>query len=731
MYLAHRSEDGKEQRIITHAENVASLAEGYSIDALKSPAYIAGMAHDIGKYSKVFQQRLMGKNIKYEHSVCGAIEYKKLCDMPDTSLSNRFFAPMLEYCIAGHHTGLPDGGSRYDRGDNPGTSTLYARLNRKDEYTDDRNYQAYKDEIQLELPDVNELLSLFQKLPKNNKEFIELYAFFTRYLFSCLTDADFIDTEYFFTDRKRGELKNDFSSSAKALDDKLAKFKSDTEIRKARAELQGQAYEKARNSKGISILNMPTGSGKTLCSLKIAFDRLASDKSKKRIIYVIPYTGIIEQTADTFNSIFGEYTDILQHHSNYTFEDENDDTVKSKLKLAAENWDAPFVITTSVQFFQSLYHYKGSSLRKLHNIANSIIVFDEIHLLPVDHLQTCLRAVGYITRYLNSEAIFLSATMPDFKMFFEKYLPYCEITNLIEDRSSFEKFKKCRYVDLGRTDFESIVLKASEYTSSLIIVNSRKSAREVYKLIEGTKYHLSTFMTPADRSDVIESIHRDLKSNVKITVVSTSLVEAGIDFDFETVFRQMTGLDSILQAGGRCNREGKREDGYVYIFETDDKPQKELAVKAVITKDLINHYRDISDHRCIEEYFERIFDFRSEDIDNDSIESFDGHNAINTDSIPFRSYAEKFTFINDDSVGVVVNNCNESNELIKKLGNGDFSVKRKLQRYTVPLKFHTDFKNALSLGILENRSGVYVLSNTDYYSKETGLDVNRSFDKSI
>lgn len=719
-YYAHKTDEGRKQTVKEHLDNVAELAEKFSVEPLKSLAYAAGEAHDIGKYSQTFQERLNGKNVKFEHSSCGAIEYSKIA----SDNKEKVVAAMLEYCIAGHHTGLPDGGSAADSAYDD--VTLHSRLGRSEQYVGDSDYSAYRSEIQLSIPQADFLLKEL-KAANNKNEIIERYAFFTRYLFSCLTDADFLDTEKFCSPDIDRETHSDFDSAEKALVHRFGRFKADTPLKKARGRLQEQAYQNSHSCGNISVLNMPTGSGKTLCSLKIALQKLlAAGSNKKRIIYVIPYTSIIEQTAEQFEQIIGKHVDILQHHSNYCFDDKtNEPTTAAKLKKAAENWDAPLVITTSVQFFQSLYHYKGSGLRKLHNIGDSIIIFDEIHLLPVNMLQPCLRGIGYITKYLNSEAIFLSATMPDYSNIFDRYLPECSINDLMTDKSDFKYFEKCRYINLGKTDYENVIEKSSAYTSSLIIVNTRKAAREVYREISGKKYHLSTYMTPFDRSETIAAIRNDLKSGEKITVVSTSLVEAGVDLDFETVFRQLAGLDSILQSGGRCNREGRREVGDVYVFETDGSMSGDLKIRANITESLLCEFDNIASTECIETYYNRLFDFYKDRIEQNSI----AKDCKGIDNIPFRKYAEDFDFIRDDTVGVVIDNCKESAELVNKLKYGDHSVKRKLQRYTVALKRHTEFEKAFSIGIVDDfGTGVYILTNPSYYNKETGLDLDMTQD---
>ena len=557
----------------------------------------------------------------------------------------------------------------------------------------------------------------------DKSDFIEKYAFFTRYLFSCLIDADFLDTERFCNPDIDRNLRCDSKKMEQAIDDKFKGFTADTPLKKARNILQKQAIINSDSNKQISILNMPTGSGKTLCSMKIAINKMIKHQ-KKRIIYVIPYTSIIEQTAEVFENIFGEYADIVQHHSNYCYDTENDSTAE-KLKRSTENWDAPIIITTSVQFFQSLYHYKGSGLRKLHNMADAVIVFDEIHMIPLECLQPCLRGIGYITKYLNSEAVFLSATMPDYSDYLEKYMSGVSYSHLISDKSAFSHFKKCRYTYIGKTELESIAGKAKEYSSTLIIVNSRKTARTLYNLLSGKKYHLSTYMTPDDRSGTIAKIRRDLENGEKITVVSTSLVEAGVDLDFEVVFRELAGLDNILQSGGRCNREGKRKLGDVFVFETDEQLRGDLKIRASIVKSMLEKGIDIDSQISIDEYYKRLFRYSDSLIEKNTI----ANSTTSVDSIPFRTYADEFTYIKEESISVVINNNQETDKLLSQFEYGGKNIKRKLQRYSVSLKIKGEFDKALSLGLLqETDKGIYVLSDNNYYDTQIGLDINKEND---
>lgn len=316
---------------------------------------------------------------------------------------------------------------------------------------------------------------------------LDKIAFLTRYLFSCLVDADSEDTANFCRVGERPrELKGDFGVALDNVNQRLESFQVETELQKARALLQSQAFENAKTTAEIYLLNMPTGSGKTLASVKIALERVILQK-KKRIIYVIPYNSIIDQTAEVFNELFQNNLEILRHQSTFDYEniDEIDEDYKEAAKIAIENWgNTKFIITTTVQFFESVYSNKRGKLRKIHNMADSILIFDEAHMMPEKYLQPCLQAVTYITKYLQSEAVFLTATMPDYLSLIRKYaVTDSKIVNLIEDKSLFKKFQKCNYNYLGEIGEDELLAKSSLCPSSLIIVNTRKAARKLYKKI--------------------------------------------------------------------------------------------------------------------------------------------------------------------------------------------------------------------------------------------------------
>lgn len=727
IFYAHIADDGRKQTVEEHLAGVEKLACEFSKEFFIPIVRCVSRYHDIGKFAKAFQKRLNGSEIKFEHSACGAIEIDKK--------SKDDLARIIEQCIIGHHTGLTDGGAELD---NSSANTLQGRLQRGVYYVKEKKYDIYKERVEEYFPSKEELAPLDEKIKincDNYDEYLQTFAFFTRYVFSCLTDADFIDTERFCNPKAERGITGDFSKALRLVDEKLLSFKSDTPIRAARKRLQEQALCNSLKKSEINILNMPTGSGKTLCSIKLALEK-AVRNGKKRIIYVIPYTSIIEQTGKVFKDIFGDVLFPVEHHSNFNYdnisngkesktnkvEEESEELTSDKLKRTCENWDAPLIITTSVQFIQSFYQYKSSALRKLHNLADSVIIFDEIHMIPTKLIQPCLKAVGYITNYLNSEAIFLSATMPDYTKLFNKFLPNCDVNYLITDKSDYSVFDTCEYKYLGEVSYEYVVGKAGNYQSSLIIVNKRKTARAVYEMLMGNKKHLSTYMTADHRTKTIEEIKNDLANGKKITVVSTSLVEAGVDLDFNAVFREISGIENIIQAGGRCNREGLIEKGDVFIFSAKDSDFRGGELKSSITKGVIEKTLEITSPEIIEEYYNKIFDIKDEVISSLSIaKDEDGRIAYTPASLKFREFANRIKLIENDTVGFIIDN-EKSHELVESLKSGDKSVLRKLQRYMVSV-YEKEFGECMKKGILSDfGTGVYILANNDYYSDELGYN---------
>ena len=723
IYKAHiNRKTGEIQTVKEHDGNVATLGSQFSITILKNLIYNVCMLHDVGKYQLDFQQRIDGKNIKVEHSICGALVAKEL--YPDA------VGYMMEYCIAGHHGGIPDGGFPNDGADMCSGVTLRERL--KHSVGD---FSAYKGEIELLEINRKEIMNFLVQDCENDMEmFIDKYAFFTRYVFSCLVDADSIDTARFCDGEIIHPLTANFQTCLKKVNLKLSSFVCTTSLQKTRALLQQQVFEKADTDGEIYLMNMPTGSGKTLCSVKFALER-AIQKGKKRIIYIIPFNGIIDQTVHVFEDIFGADAEILRHQSTFSY-DENDysEDYRKAAKSAAENWDiSSIIVTTAVQFFESIYANKRGKLRKVHNMADSILIFDEAHLMPQTYLQPCLRAIAYITRYLNSEAVFLTATMPDFSKLLRQYaLKNSRIIDLVDDTSMFDAFLKCKYQQLGKISEEKLLEEASGYPSSLIIVNKKESARKLHGLCHGKKYHLSTYMTAYDRERVISKIRDELKrladdypdyievpQDRRITIVSTSLIEAGVDLDIYTVFRELAGLDNILQAGGRCNREGKRNTAETYIFELERDCKSPQGVRENITKGILDRYENISCPQSIKEYYDSLFFANEGTMAGKTI----SQSCSSVYAIPFAEYAKNFELIDSEMIPLVVPRDAKSREIVESLKytGGGVGAARQLQKYTCSINRKELETLILQQVVSDYGTGILCLTNEDYYDENTGI----------
>lgn len=721
LYKAHINEDtGAIQTVKEHSENTADLCRQFAIPVLKDFMYTMGLLHDIGKYQKDFQRRIDGENMKVEHSTCGALVAGEL--YPDS------IGLMMEYCIAGHHSGIPDGGYKNDT---PDMSTLNGRLKRTFD-----DFNAYEE--QLEISEINrkEILNfLMQDCGRNTEILIDKFSFLTRYSFSCLTDADSIDTAQFCNGEKVRQLTADFEACLKKVTTKLSSFVCTTTLQKTRSRLQQQVFSKTDMSGEIYLMNMPTGSGKTLCSVKFALER-AIRTGKKRIIYIIPYNSIIDQTMLVFEELFGTDAEILRHQSTFSYEDETDysEDYRKAAKSAAENWNvSSIIVTTSVQFFESVYANKRGKLRKLHNMADSVLIFDEAHLMPQDYLQPCLRAIAYITKYLNSEAVFLTATMPDFLKLLRQYaLDNSIIVDLVNDTSDFTAFQKCKYQLLNKLSAEELLEKTMNNPSSLIIVNKKRSVKRLFEMCGGKKYHLSTYMTAYDREKMIREIrtelqqleidypdYKDVPEDRRITIISTSLIEAGVDLDIYTVFRELSGLDSILQAGGRCNREGKRSQGEVFVFEFDDENKSSQDIKSNMVLSIFDKYQNISCTQSIKEYYDRLFFMNRDLLEKNTITK----DCSSFSDIPFAEYARKFELIDSDTVSLVVPRDEQSRNMIDllKYTGGGVGIARKLQKYTCSIN-QKELDDLICQHAADDfGTGILCLTNTDYYDEKTGI----------
>lgn len=478
-YLAHISEDKqREQSIKSHLEETALLAKEFAEEfGYGEWGYFCGLLHDIGKYSTKFQGRIMGSGEKADHATAGA----QLCLRLGKEKGSYYVAPA--YCIAGHHAGLPDTGTSADTGDR---GTFTGRMKKRVE-----DYGAYQEEISIP-PLPPPVLTAAEK-----KDLTFSMSFLIRMLYSCLVDADYLNTEDFMKDGETSRITGEtIPVLLEKLNRHIAKWlvndDQDT-INGRRTEILKSCIEKGKKKKGLFRLTVPTGGGKTVASLAFALNH-AAGHGMKRIIYVIPYTSIIEQNAKVFSRILGE-ENVLEHHSGIDYE--STDELKLK-QLAAENWDLPIVVTTNVQFFESLFSNKSSKCRKLHNIANSVIIFDEAQMLPNDYLRPCIASMEELIRHYESSIVLCTATQPSLQNFFPKDMQYTELCPRMEEQFRF--FKRAIFKNLGKITEDELIDRVRNEEQALCILNTKNNVQKLYEKIKGEGvYHLSTFMYPRHR----------------------------------------------------------------------------------------------------------------------------------------------------------------------------------------------------------------------------------------
>ena len=571
IYYAH-SREGVEpsewQRLIDHLNNTANLASDLGRDAgISELAQVAARLHDIGKYSQAFQRKLAGSKQRVDHATAGAREI--IAVFQTGTQTQKVFANLLAYCIAGHHGGLPDYGSVTDMG---GEGTLSARLDPVKSQLPD--YSAYKTEVD---PATLTIQPRLMKPIKDHRNFS--VSFLTRMIFSVLVDADWLETETYING---GQKPRGGYESIEVLGQRFNKFlrrfeNPITSINLKRTETLRACLEHAADPQGIFTLTIPTGGGKTLASMGFALNHAVAH-GLKRIIYVIPFTSIIEQNAGVFKESLGK-ENVLEHHSNFDWEqmkrgigsdmqDDETNTAYDKLKLAAENWDIPIVVTTNVQFFESMFASQKSRCRKLHNIARSVIIFDEAQTLPREYLKPCMLAVQELVQNYGASAVLCTATQPLLKQFMPEVSEFAELAP--DPQALYKFYKRVQVKNEGKLADADLLERMNAQQQALCIVNTRKHAKGLFDgLNPDGRFHLSTLMCPIHRKETLITIRERLKSGETCRVVSTQVMEAGIDVDFPVGYRALAGLDSIIQAAGRVNREAQRPSGEMFVFEPE------------------------------------------------------------------------------------------------------------------------------------------------------------------
>jgi len=731
-YIAHVKNLGdgefKTHSLKDHLAGVAERASSFAREFESAEwAGLAGRWHDLGKFSAEFQNKIRRETGydadahiesargRVDHSTAGAIHAIK--NFGD-------HGRILAYLIAGHHTGLPD----WYQSDS-GAKALSARLE-----------QPKLIERVLKVSPPTELLTQpkpASKPPGGGDGF----ALWIRMLFSCLVDADFLDTEAFMDEGKaqarRGypaifEMKRAFDSYM----EKMVSAAERTPVNDVRADVLRQCHEGANEQPGVFSLTVPTGGGKTLSSLAFALEHAIAHE-KDRIIYAIPYTSIIEQTADVFRDVFKQFPDVVvEHHSNVEWDDSKE-TFKSR--LATENWDAPLIVTTNVQFFESLFASRTSRCRKLHNIVNSVVILDEAQLTPPEFLQPIMDIINLLAAHYRVTFVLSTATQPALNTIKDSFgkrkrRGIDNVKEIIGDvdslYASLDRVNVTLPTDFNqRSEWDELAQELGRHETVLAIVNTRNDCRDLWGLMPEGTIHLSALMCGAHRSDVIRRIKERLENGVPTRVVSTQLVEAGVDLDFPVVYRALAGLDSIAQAAGRCNREGKRDKGQVVVFvPPKTAPQGllrfgEYAAKEVLSPSSRHHDRPENplERRLFSKYFDLFLD-KPDTLDREKI-----CDSLKPDlkcEIQFRAVAEKFRLIEDGATQAVFVQYNDkSRSLINQLKDKgpERWLLRKLQRHSVNI-YPWQLKQLLKNGDIEEiQPELYAQVTTGLYSDETGL----------
>ncbi len=704
-FLAHIRKDGAEQTLIDHLRETARLAEQFA-SAFQAGDYgrQVGGIHDHGKSSKEFQKRLCGDPKPVNHSDAGAqMLYQNGSDIS-------------AICVAGHHSGLPNWGASSDP---PSESTFRGRMKRKD--------------LPACLPEPQLPLDLTPPpLPESYRGTINRLekAFLIRMIYSCLTDADFLDTERFM---QGDSVLRQPGDSIPALNQKLDRYleeqgflKPGKEINQKRAAILQQCLEGGNQTPGLFSLTVPTGGGKTVSSLAFAL-RHAAAFGKRRVIYVIPYCSIIDQTAGKFQEILGK-ENVLEHHSGIDYEKQDwEDHCKNPMALAAENWDKPVIVTTMVQFFESLYAARSSRCRKLHNIANSVVIFDEAQMMPVHHLKPCVMAIAQLVQHFSVTAVLCTATQPSLNRMLQEMAPDLKIRELCTDTLAlYRSFRRVTFqMEPAPLPCLELAGRLMEHHQVLCIVNTRKAAQQIYRQLSGEgNYHLSTYQYPAQRQELLNEIRNRLKDGQPCRVVSTSLIEAGVDVDFPAVYREQAGLDSVLQAAGRCNREGihSPEESIVTIFALEDVSQNsaiEPNLKAF--QQVAANAEELEHPDTIYKYFNQLF-YQHYDETEKTFDRKEILKSSRSKTLPFREIEKNFHLIDQNTKTVYIP-LEKGKELVERLRDGEVSrnLFRQLGRYGVSV-YPNQFQVLDQAGDIELvTENTAILVNLSLYSRETGL----------
>lgn len=621
-YIAHPDfEHGHHQIVYVHLKAVSELAGRLAEKiGFVEQGRLIGLMHDFGKYSSAFQsymrliieeqtgdnpdndegnveaQSIKSLKGKIDHSSAGAqwLMHSLLPHLEKLKQRDEALYPYgiaitqaLSMCIASHHSGLIDSLSKSE-------NVFANRLKKPNEHT---HLNECLKNAEPELLQQAQLLASYEYIAHSSKKLkcmlgsLSLSAIehdyylgmFTKMLFSCLIDADRIDSADFEQPNNKIERfkQPDWELACNKIERFLSKFEPASPIDHIRTEISNNCFNRSQDETGIYSLTVPTGGGKTYASLRFALHH-AKRHNLDRIIYIIPFTSIIEQNANAIRGVLNELNNdewVLEHHSSLEPEQQ---TWRSK--LACENWDKPIVLTTMVQFLESMFASGTRGSRRLHQLSNAVLVFDEIQTLPIRCVHLFNNTINYLTRFCNTTALMCTATQPLLNRLPEQIKPFGELQLSLKNELTpnidklYQQLERVSLKNLTKKDgwneteiTELVQQQLSAVQSCLVIVNTKAWAKALFQSLHSqvsdeTKiFHLSTGMCSAHRKGILDEIRARLSKGLATLCISTQLIEAGVDVDFGSVIRFVAGLDSIAQAAGRCNRNGKQQKGNVFV----------------------------------------------------------------------------------------------------------------------------------------------------------------------
>lgn len=709
--------------LIPHLAGTAKLAAGFA-DAFGCGGlgHAMGLLHDLGKYQEDFQRRIRGDPRSVDHAAHGAVYARRYYPS---------IGALLAHGIAGHHAGLTDKLFQAEE-----------RLDRKSETLDEVIEAAKGDGL---------VFPATPGLPRLNGTADTGFqcAFLVRMLFSCLVDADYLATEDFYVRAEgrplpqRGEATS-VADLAGALDRHLAGFaaRPQNALNLQRAEILSHARAKATAAPGVFTLTVPTGGGKTLTSLAFALEH-ARANGLERVAVGIPFTSVIEQTAQVYRDALSPHQDaILEHHSAFDQSFVDGKEARSKLSLAMETWDQPLIVTTTVRLFESLFSNRPSQCRKLHNLARSVIVLDEVQTLPLALLRPCVAALKELATNYGCTIVLCTATQPALlarppagcRPFANGFEGVVELAP--DPPALFEALRRVRVELIGEQTDDDLLGRLVATPQGLCIVNSRLHAQALYGAIahlDGAR-HLSTLMCAAHRRDELAKIRADLAAGRPCRVISTSLIEAGVDVDFPLVLRAEAGLDGILQAAGRCNREGWREvdASLTQVFRpVGYKRLQSMRMAIESAESVFRNFSDVTTLDAVGAYFEKLFD-RKGDAELDAKRIIKACQDAMTDlDFPFATIAADFQMIDDYNLPVIFEWDEKAKAAVNDLrhlpeGYSPGRIAQRLQAYTVGISPRA--REALIASGAAERicPALYgdqfvVLANRDLYRADIGL----------